>query len=359
MVQDTHQRKVSFAIAGCGSIGKRHASFIAENPEADLVGVFDIEFDRSSQMAKKYNCTQYNSYNELLQHSIVDIVSICTPSGLHAPMTIDAAMAKKHVICEKPMALCLEDAENMISSAESNNVNLFIVKQNRFNEPVAYLKKAVEAGKLGSIFMISSNVYWNRNNDYYSQEPWRGTWALDGGALLTQSSHFVDLMQWLGGCVISVYAKMGRYNHPKIETEDTGILMLKYASGVIGVLQYTTCTYPKNIEGSISVFGTTGSVKVGGGYLNQLDLWEVENTPRPEITEVLKPNNYGTYQGSASNHGKVIQNVIDVLKRSDNIMTDGKDGMKSVEIMVAAHISARTGKEIKIPLGEEYAKYRL
>jgi UDP-N-acetyl-2-amino-2-deoxyglucuronate dehydrogenase len=350
---------VRFGLIGCGKIGTKHAEEISKNPQAKLVAVCDVLDERVKRIGEKYGAKQYLSHLDMLKDPEIDVVNVCTPSGLHAKISIDAANHKKNVLCEKPMALNVPDGLAMIDAANQNSLNLFIVKQNRFNQPVAYLKKAIDENKMGKVYMITSNVYWNRNPQYYSEEPWRGTWSLDGGALLTQSSHFVDLMQWLGGPVKAVYAQMGNYDHPNIETEDTGAMILKYESGALGILQYTTCIYPKNLEGSITVLGTNGTVKVGGGYLSQLDFWDVKDLPKPDITEKLKPNDYGTYQGSASNHGKVIQNVIDVLNGKDNIATSGAEGLKTVEIIIAAHLSARTGKEIRLPLGEEYANYRL
>lgn len=343
------KEKYNFAVIGCGHIGKRHCNIIKELPEANLVAVCDIKKEKVDEYAKQFGAKTYYDYNEMLKDEDIDVITICTPSGMHAKMTIDSANAKKHVICEKPMAMNLEECDQMIESCKQNNVRLFVVKQNRFNEPVALLKQAIEKQKLGKPYLISARVLWNRNEQYYKDEPWRGTKEQDGGALMNQSSHFVDLLCWLGGDIKKVYSKMDTFNHD-IETEDTGVVILEFANGAIGAIEYTTCIYDKNLEGSFTFFGTKGSVKIGGKYLNEIEHWNVEGMPAPVVINKLKPNYYGTYQGSAANHGKVFENVIDILKGRTNKTTEGRDARKAVEVIIAAKKSAETGQPVELPL---------
>jgi len=339
------KEKFNFAVIGCGKIANRHCSILSENSETNLIAVCDQIKEKADEFAKEFNCKAYYDSKELLKDENIDVVSICTPSGLHAEQTIEAAKAKKHIVCEKPMALTLEDCDNMIKECAENNVRLFIVKQNRYNEPIVKLKNAIDRDKLGRIYMVNAHILWNRTPKYYQEEPWRGTAKFDGGALMNQSSHFVDLVHWLGGNVKSVYSKMDNFIH-NLETEDTGTVILKFENGAIGNIQYTTCVYDKNFEGSLVVLGTKGTVKVGGQYLNEIEHWNIEGMPTPRLKEKTLPNAYGYYQGSAANHGKFYENVIDVLKGRSNKTVMGTDGRAAVEIILAAKESAKTGNEV-------------
>ncbi len=338
-------KKIKFAIIGCGKIGTRHAEKMQLVPEAELYAVCDVIEARAKAVADKYKCKYYTDYHELLKDKKIEVVNVCVPNGLHAQVSIDAMDAKKNVLCEKPMCITLKDADKMVEAQKKNNVKFFLVKQNRYNPPIVALKEAVTNNKLGKIYMVNSTVFWNRNQAYYDEEAWRGTKNMDGGTLYTQCSHFLDLMLWLGGDVKSIHAKMELYNHD-IETEDTGVVLLKFKNGALGVLQYTTCAYEKNMEGSLTVMGTKGSAKAGGQYLNEMEYWNVENTPMPKIEESAEPNTYGTYQGSMSNHDKVIAHVADVLLHGGNPGVPVEQGRYSVKIMEAAYKSAQTGKEI-------------
>ncbi len=343
------KEKYNFGIVGCGSIGVRHGDVLSSMQDAQLMAVCDPVKEKADELAKRFGVKAYYDYNEFLQDPSIEVVSICTPSGMHAAQTIAAANAKKHVICEKPMALSLEDCDAMISECAKNNVRLFVVKQNRHNEPIKILKEAIEKEKLGRVYMIIANVLWNRTNLYYKQASWRGTRALDGGALMNQSSHFVDLMHWLGGNVKSVYSQMGTFKHD-IEAEDTGSVMLKFENGAIGAINYTTCIYDKNMEGSITVLGTRGSVKIGGKYVNEIEHWNVEGMQAPELKEEHRPNDYGFYQGSSANHDKFYRNVLDVLTGKAHNSIVGSEGKKAVEIILAAKKSAETGAPVELPM---------
>ena len=338
------KEKSNFAVVGCGKIGERHCEVLKNHPEVELVAVCDSTKERADSFATKFSAKAYYDYVELLEDNNIDIISICTPSGLHAKQAIAAAKAKKHIICEKPMALTIEDCDNMIQAAAENNVRLFVVKQNRYNEPILKLKEAIDKNKLGKLYLLSAHILWNRTNQYYKEAAWRGTSTLDGGSLMNQSSHFVDLLHWLGGNVKSIYAKMDTFMHD-IETEDTGVVLMKFENGALGSIEYTTCVYDKNFEGSLTILGTKGTVKIGGQYMNEIEHWNVEGMPTPRLREKTNPNLYDYYQGSAANHHKFYQNVLDVLKGRTNTMIAGSEGRKAVEIILAAKESAETGRE--------------
>lgn len=340
---------VNFAVIGCGKIGNRHISILKEIDGIKVTGVADIVFERAKETAFSCGARAFSDYKELLKMPEINIVNVCTPTGLHAQMSIDALNAGKHVLCEKPMCLKVEDADKMIDSAKKSGKKLFIVKQNRFNLPIKILKEAIDKKMFGKIYSITSNVIWNRRPEYYKEEPWRGTLELDGGALATQASHFVDMMQWIGGKVKSVFAKTDKFLHD-IETEDTGAIILKFESGALGVMHYTTCAYNKNIEGSLSVLGTKGSAKIGGEYLNKIEYWNVEGYPMPEKhVEGAPPNEYGNYRGSSSKHDFVFREVIKKIIGDENAnFIDGIEGRKTVEIIEAVHLSAKSGKEVML-----------
>ena len=351
-------RKIKFGVVGCGKIGMRHAEHISKNEMAELVAVCDIIKERADNLAKKYSAKAVYDFDEMLKHDI-DVVSVCTPSGLHAEMSIKGLKNKKHVLCEKPMTLNLHDADKIVEAEKESNKKFFLVKQNRYNPPIKILKDVVYNNKLGKVSLINCNVIWNRNEDYFKNDPWRGTMHLDGGSLMTQCSHFLDLMIWIGGKVKEIYAKMSNLNHPYVETEDTGFITLTFENGCIGSLQYTTCAYGKNMEGSITVIGSKGNVKVGGEYLNTLDYWHVEGLEKPELEKGNPPNDYGTYKGSMSNHDKVIENVIDALQNGAEVATNSLQGRNSIEVMQAAYISALKNENVRLPLKQEYYDFKI
>jgi len=325
--------KLKFAIIGCGRIAQRHAEHI--NRLAELSAVCDIEKEKADALGKKYSANVYYDIDTLLDNEAdVDVISICTPNGLHAEQTIKSLKKGFHVLCEKPMALSVYDAGRMIDAAEKANRRLFIVKQNRFNPPVAAVKNLIDEGKLGKIFSIQLNCFWNRNFEYYQSSPWKGTKDLDGGTLFTQFSHFIDLLFYLIGDVQEVYAFADNFAHKGvIEFEDTGVAVLKFYNGVIGTVNYTVNSYAKNMEGSITIFGEKGTVKIGGQYLNELEYQSIEGVKIEGLPEGNPPNNYGKYVGSMSNHDKVYENVISVLTQGGVIATNGFEGLKTVEII--------------------------
>lgn len=323
---------IKFGIIGCGRIAQRHAEHI--NKKGKLVAVCDVEKDKADKLANTYQAKAFYSLNEMLKSGIdIDVVSICSPNGLHAEHAISALNAGYHALVEKPMALSVYDCGEMIKAAERSNKRLFAIKQNRFNPPVEAVKKALDEGKLGKIYSVQLSCFWNRNPDYYHNS-WKGTKKLDGGTLYTQFSHFIDLLYWLIGDVKQVKAMMGNYAHQGIiEFEDTGVIILEFHNGAIGTVNYTVNSFKKNMEGSLTIFGEKGTVKIGGQYLNELEYQEIEGFKIENLPEGNKPNNYGNYVGSMSNHDKVYDNLIEVLQNNGSISTSSFEGLKTVEII--------------------------
>jgi len=329
-----------YGIVGCGRIGQRHAEQIAN--VGILSAVCDTDKEKARKLAEKYGVPWFASEEEMLaDRPGLDVISVCTPNGLHAEHSIQALKAGKHVLCEKPMALSVKDCSDMIHAAERANKRLFIVKQNRFNPPVIAVKGLIDSGKLGTIHSVQLNCFWNRNADYYKNS-WKGTKDLDGGTLYTQFSHFIDLLYWFLGDVDSVKAFTGNFDHQGlIEFEDTGVVILKFLSGAIGSINYTVNAYKKNMEGSLTIFAEKGTVKIGGQYLNELEYQSLEGDPISDLPPGNPPNNYGQYFGSMSNHDKVYQNLVAVLNGEGAIATSGMEGLKTVEIIEKIYKAAK------------------
>jgi len=330
-----------FAIIGCGRIAQRHAEHIKNN--GLLVAVCDIVAEKADAMASQYGAKAYHDVKSLFENEKnIDVVSICSPNGLHAEHAIFALNAGCHVLCEKPMAIDVNDCGEMIKAAEKNNKRLFAIKQNRFNPPVAAVKEAIDKGILGKIYSVQLSCFWNRNPDYYKQS-WKGTKSLDGGTLYTQFSHFIDLLYWMIGDVRRAYALTGNFAHEGIiEFEDSGVIALEFYNGAIGSVNYTVNSYGKNMEGSLTIFAEKGSVKIGGQYLNELEYQNIEGFEFKDLPEGNKPNNYGTYVGSMSNHDKIYVNLVDVLTNGAEISTSAFEGMKTVEIIDKIYQSAKS-----------------
>ncbi|HTX17320.1 MAG TPA: Gfo/Idh/MocA family oxidoreductase [Bacteroidota bacterium] len=326
-------KKINFAIIGCGRIAQRHAEHISKM--ANLTAVCDVKEERAKELSAKYGCRPYKSIGDLLSAGQeIDVVSVCTPNAYHAEHSIAALGAGKHVLCEKPMALTTADCRKMIDASEKAKKLLFIVKQNRFNPPIVAMKKAIDDGKLGKIFSVQLNCFWNRTDRYYEESDWKGKKALDGGTLYTQFSHFIDLLCWMVGDVESLQAITGNFAHRKsVQFEDTGVVLLQFRNGAIGTINYTVNSFKRNMEGSITLFGERGTIKVGGQYLNVLEHQEFDGYEIKDVPQSAPANEYGFYQGSMSNHDKVYANVIDVLSNNAPIATGGVEGMKTVEII--------------------------
>ncbi len=333
------------ALVGCGRISKNHFDAIGRVDGLDLVGVADIVPERAQSAGTEHRVPSFQSLEAMLEGVDCDIVTVATPSGLHPALGIQAAEAGKHVVSEKPMAISLPSADSLIDACAAKGVRLFVVKQNRLNPAIQLLKRAVEKGRFGRIHSANCTVRWARPQEYYDQAPWRGTWLMDGGAFMNQASHYVDLIQWLAGPVRSVVA-MTATQERRIEAEDSGAAVLQFENGAIGVLDVTMLTYPRNLEGSITILGDRGSVKIGGTAVNRVDTWVFEDYDDDdkliEAAATTPPTVYGF------GHQGYYVNAVRVLRGEAVPDTDGREGRKSLEIILAIYESARTGKVVTL-----------
>src|SRR6188768_1013557 len=330
---------LSFAIIGCGNIAKRHAEQI--QTFGNLVAVCDIVRSKAEEIGKKYNVDVFSSIEELFANKKeIDVAVICTPNGSHAVHSIISLQAGCHVLCEKPMAINSSDCFMMIQEAQKAGKYLFVVKQNRFNPPVVAVKKLLEEKKLGNIYSIQLNCFWNRDAKYY-ENSWKGTIKMDGGTLFTQFSHFIDLLYWMFGDVKQVKTFKRNFTHQNIiEFEDTGVVILEFENGVMGTINYTVNSFQKNMEGSLTIFGEKGTVKVGGQYLNVLEYQQIQDHIIPALAAGNKANEYGFYEGSMSNHDKVYQNLVNVIQNNAVIAANSNDGLKTVQIIEKIYAAA-------------------
>ncbi|HCI05313.1 TPA: gfo/Idh/MocA family oxidoreductase [Patescibacteria group bacterium] len=341
-------KTINFAVLGCGKIGTRHAEKLNGTDYVKLVAVCDIVPERALALSEKYVCRPYFGMDDLLKDPSVDFVNICTPSGLHAEHTIRCLNAGKNVLCEKPMALTLKDAKRMVETAKANNKLLYVVQQNRYNPPVKLAKQLIKERKMGEPIMCIVNMLWNRDDEYYKNDSWRGTLALDGGTIYTQASHFIDLMLMFMGKPKSLYSLMGTKNH-SIEIEDTGVISVEFKNGSFGSVSYTTCATKKNFEGSVTLVFSRGTIKIGGEYLNTIDYFSVDGFDSYQLEETDSlANDYGTYRGSMSNHDKIFKDIIEKQNNPDkptNLVFD-EDAFQTIEFIETALNSARTGKVV-------------
>ena len=334
---------VNFAIIGCGRISGKHIGAIKQTVGAKIVAVCDIVEERAKKTASELGCKHYTDYNLLLQDPMIDVVNLCTPSGLHPEMTVKAARSGKSVVCEKPIAMIMSDASKMINECRQNKVSLFIIKQNRYNPPIVSLKKAIDEGRFGRIFLANVTVRWSRDQKYYDQDAWRGKILTDGGVLLNQTSHHIDMLRWLMGDVESVICKKATYAHD-IETEDTAVAIFKFKNGAMATFEGTTCTFPRDLEGSISVLGEKGSAKVGGFAMNKMDVWQFTDMKEEdsEITHAITnpPNVYGF------GHIPFMFDVVKSLQANKAPKIDGEEGIKTLKVIIAMLKSAKLGREV-------------
>jgi UDP-N-acetyl-2-amino-2-deoxyglucuronate dehydrogenase len=338
----------NIALLGCGRISKNHLESIAQLPhDLKLVAVCDLIPERAQAAAEKYGAKAYTDYQMMLQKEKIDLISICTPSGLHPEHGIKAAQQGIHVITEKPMAITLEGADALIKACDDHHVQLFVVKQNRLNTTMQLLRRAIDKGRFGKIYLVQSNVFWQRPQSYYDQAKWRGTWEFDGGSFMNQASHYIDALYWLIGPVDYVMAETATMAR-RIETEDTGAAILKFRNGVIGTVNVTMLTYPKNYEGSITVLGEKGSVKLGGVAVNRIEKWEFEEYDDDD--RLVTESNYNPPNIYGLGHLPYYKNVLAALNGLADPDTDGRSGRKSLEIILAIYKSAQTGKKVALPL---------
>lgn len=340
-------RKIKVAVVGCGRISANHFGSIEKHAEnLELVAVCDNNEAKLDEHRAKYSVNGYSSLEKMLITEDLDLVCICTPSGVHPDQVELAAKHGVNVVTEKPMATRWADGVRMVKACDDAGVRLLVVKQNRRNATLQLLKRAVEEKRFGKIHMVHLNVFWTRPQSYYDQAKWRGTWEFDGGAFMNQASHYVDLLEWIIGPIEKVQAMMS--TNLDIEVEDTGVLNIKWRSGALGSMSVTMMTYPKNLEGSITILGEKGTVRVGGVAVNEIQTWEFEE--EKDYDKSIKDANYETTSVYGFGHPLYYENVVDVIRGDAEPATDGREGLKSLEVLIASYIASRDGSTVNLPL---------
>lgn len=330
----SNKENIKFVVIGCGHIGKRHAEMIMRNPEAELVALVDVA-EKDSLAIDHFNVPFYNSVDAFLEANVAaDVVSVCTPNGLHADQSTKALDRGYHVVCEKPMGLSKVECENVIFKALQMSKQVFCVMQNRYSPPSVWIKDVVSKGILGDVFMVQLNCYWNRDDRYYKKEGWKGKKDLDGGTLFTQFSHFIDIMYWLFGDIKNIQGRFNDFAHQNsTDFEDSGFVSFDFVNSGMGCINYSTAVTQQNLESSITIIGSKGSVKIGGQYMNEVEVCNIEDYEMPTLAASNPPNDYGPYKGSAANHHYIIENVVDTLKGRSTMTTNALEGLKVVEII--------------------------
>jgi UDP-N-acetyl-2-amino-2-deoxyglucuronate dehydrogenase len=348
MFEEIQGRKIRLGLVGCGRISKNHFDSIDQYADdIQLVAVCDSDRSVLKNHQDKYGVAGYSNMEDMLEKENLDVVSLCTPSGQHPQQTILAANHKVNVITEKPMATRWTDGVEMVKACDKARVRLFVVKQNRRNTTLQLLKRAVDEGRFGRIYMVNINVFWTRPQEYYDMGKWRGTWELDGGAFMNQASHYVDLIDWLIGPVEKIQAMTGTLARD-IEVEDTGVLNIKWRNGALGSMNVTMLAYPKNYEGSITILGETGTVRIGGMAVNEIQTWDFSD--EQDYDKSVQQASYETTSVYGFGHPLYYKNVIDVFRGESEQETDGREGLRSLEVLIAAYLSARDGTTISLPL---------
>lgn len=327
--------KIRFAVVGAGHIGKRHAAMIAQNPEAELVAMADIDSNQEKPVYEQFGVPFFQSLDALLASGLdFEVLNVCTPNHLHASQALHALDAGKHVVVEKPMALHKSDCEDLIYRSLQAGKLVFCVMQNRYSPPSVWLKEVVSQKILGQIYHVQINCFWNRDHRYYKAGGWKGKTETDGGTLFTQFSHFIDIMFWLFGDIHNIQARFYDFNHQALtDFEDSGVAQFDFIKGGTGSLNFSTAVYDTNLESSMTIIGEKGSIKVGGQYMNEVEYCHIKDYTMPELPPSLPPNDYGHYKGSAANHHFVIENVVNTLKGRTVATTNALEGLKVVEII--------------------------
>jgi UDP-N-acetyl-2-amino-2-deoxyglucuronate dehydrogenase len=348
MFEPIRNRRIRLAIVGCGRISKNHFDSIAKHAEdVELAAVCDNDPAVLAGHVKQHSVPGYASLGEMLQaEDKLDLVALCTPSGIHPDQAIAAAQAGVHVMTEKPMGTRWQDGVRMVKACDEAGVRLFVVKQNRLNSTLQMLKRVIDEKRFGKIHMVHLNVFWSRPQSYYDQARWRGTWEFDGGALMNQASHYVDLLDWLIGPVDKVQAMVSTTRD--IEVEDSGVVNVRWRNGALGSISVTMLTYPENLEGSITILGERGTVRVGGVAVNEIQIWQFDEAR--DYDEKIHAATYDTTSVYGFGHALYYRNVIEVLRGTAEPTADGREGLKSLELLIAAYLSARDGKTVSLPL---------
>ena len=331
----SENKLIKFAVVGCGHIGKRHATMISRNEESELVGLVDVANKDHLALEPFGSVPFFNSIDELLDAKLnIDVICICTPNGLHSEQAKQSLAAGYHVVCEKPMGLSKDNCESVIYTALQNSKQVFCVMQNRYSPPSEWVKSIIKDKKLGEIYMVQLNCYWNRDDRYYKAGGWKGTPDLDGGTLFTQFSHFIDIMYWLFGDIKNIQGRFADFNHKDLTAfEDSGFVNFEFVNGGMGAINYSTSIWNQNLESSMTIIGEKGSVKIGGQYMNEIEVCNIEGYEMPELAPSNPANDYGHYKGSAANHHYIIENVVDSLKNRTTPTTNALEGLKVVEII--------------------------
>ncbi|ALA81076.1 Gfo/Idh/MocA family protein [Streptomyces sp. NPDC056465] len=341
-------RKIRFALVGCGRIAQSHINAMRQHADRiELTDVCDVDPAALQKAVEDTGAVGHRKLSDMLASTTADIVVLTTPSGLHPEQAVEIAAAGKHVMTEKPMATRLQDGVRMVKACDEAGVRLFVVKQNRRNATLQLLKRAMEKRRFGRLYMININVFWTRPQSYYDSASWRGTWEFDGGAFMNQASHYVDLLEWLGGPLESVQAYTATLAR-NIEVEDSGVIGLRWRSGALGSVNVTMLTYPQNLEGSITIIGEKGTVRIGGVAVNEIQQWQFAESDPDD--EAVASASYETTSVYGFGHPLYYDNVIQVLRGEAEPETDGREGLKSLEVLIAAYMSARDGKRVALPL---------
>ena len=342
------ERKIRLALVGCGRISANHFNAIEKHSHVvEMVDVCDENVLALEQAKARTKATSHTSLGEMLKSTTADLVILCTPSGLHPEQAILVAQSGRHVMTEKPMATRWRDGLTMVKACDDANVRLFVVKQNRRNATLQLIKRAIEQGRFGKIYSVAVNVFWSRPQEYYDSAKWRGTWEFDGGALMNQASHYIDLLDWLIGPVESVMAYTATLAR-NIEVEDSGVVALRWRNGAMGTVNVTMLTFPKNMEGSITILGERGTARIGGVAVNEIETWEFADI-RAEDAEIANAN-YPINSVYGFGHAFYYDNVIKTLRGEAEPETDGREGLKTLELLIAMYLSARDGKRVALPL---------
>lgn len=346
--QTITDRKIRIALVGCGRIANNHLEAMEKHAaDFDIVDVCDIDAQALERAVARTGANGYIHLSDMLANTTADVVVLTTPSGLHASQAIEVAKTGRHVVTEKPMATRWQDGLRMVRACDEANVRLFVVKQNRRNATLQLLKRAAEQGRFGRIYSVAINVFWTRPQEYYDSAKWRGTWEFDGGAFMNQASHYIDLFDWVVGPVESVMAYTATLDRD-IEVEDSGVAALRWRSGAMGTLNVTMLTYPKNMEGSITILGEKGTVRIGGVAVNEIQKWEFSEPH--EDDQRVKEVSYETTSVYGFGHPLYYLNVIETLRGTASAETDGREGLKSLELLIAMYLSSRDGKRVALPL---------
>ena len=332
---ESNKKKIRFAVVGCGHIGKRHAEMVVRDPGAELVALCDIR-PKEELGIEVYPVAFFSDMTSLLQSSLdIDVINICVPNGLHAELAIQAIESGHHVVIEKPMALQVQDAERVLQTSLKYQKEVFCVMQNRYSPPSVWIKQMIDSGRLGKIYLVQLNCFWNRDERYYKPGGWHGDACLDGGTLFTQFSHFIDIMYWLFGDIQHIQARFADFNHQQLtDFEDSGLVTFEFVNGGMGCLNYSTAVWNKNMESSMLIVAENGSVKIGGQYMNEVEYCHIKDYEMPELAPTNPGNDYGPYKGSAQNHNFVIRNVVEVLQHTGaQNTTTALEGLKIVDII--------------------------